>query len=105
MSSDKQYTEREWRRTIATLETRVEKLQVRSDAEFRRLHSRLDAQVDELRGELRKLAAAVEAGNPDAYTQRIAAQLDELRAKGDAAYHLLQATLKSTDHNAPPNAN
>lgn len=103
MSSINQHYEREWRRTIAALDARVEELRVRCDAEYRRLHTQLDAQVAELQGELRKLAAAVEVDVPDAHAQRIAAQLDELRAKSDAAYDLLQVTLKSTGHNEPPN--
>ena len=103
MSSNKWNDELEWRRAIAALETRVEELKARSDAEYRHLHSRLDTRVAELQGELRKLAAAVEADVPDAHAQRIAAQLDELRAKSDAAYDLLQVTLKSTGHNESPN--
>jgi hypothetical protein len=99
MSSGKQHAEREWRRTIAGLEARVEELKVRCDAEYRRLHDRLDTQVAELRGELRKLEE-VEVSDSDANAQRVAAQLDELRAKGDAAYDLLRAKLKATGHNA-----
>jgi len=105
MSSTNQHYEREWRRTIAALEARVEELKVRCDADYRRLHTQLDVQVAELQGELRKLAAAVEADVPDAHAQRIAAQLDELQAKSDAAYDLLQVTLKSTGHNESPNNN
>jgi hypothetical protein len=103
MSSINQHYEREWRRTIAALEARVEELKVRCDADYRRLHIQLDVQVAELQGELRKLAAAVEVGVPDAHAQRIAAQLDELRAKSDAAYDLLQVKLNSTGHNEPHN--
>jgi hypothetical protein len=102
MSSNKRNEELEWRHAIAVLETRVEELKVRCDEEYRRLHSRLDARVAELQGELRRLAAAVAADVPDAHAQRIAAQLDELRAKSDAAYDLLQVTLKSTGRHEPP---
>ena len=93
MSSDKLSTERQWRLAIAMLEARVEELKVRSEAEYRFLHSRLDEQIAELQAELKKLAAEVAAAGPDAYVQSISAQLEELKAKGDAAYDLLRATL------------
>jgi len=107
MSSNKdsntQHAEREWQGAIAICETRIEDLKVRYDAEFRRLHTRLDSRVAELQSELKKLAAMVERDVPDAHARRIAGQLDELRAKSDAAYDLLQATLKPMGHNEPSN--
>jgi hypothetical protein len=100
--NNKQYEEREWRRAIAILEARIEDLKVRYDTEFRHLHSHLDARVAELQGELRKLAAVVEGDVPDTHAQLIAAKLDELRAKSDAAYDLLRVSLKPAGHNEPP---
>lgn len=102
MSSNKQHDEREWRRAIAILEARIEDLKKHYDAEFYRLHHRLDANIADLQDRLRSLAALVEGDIGDVQAQRIAAKLDELRAKSDAAYDLLQVTLNPVGYSEQP---
>jgi len=102
MSTDRESNTASWSLRIATLEARIEEIQAHCDTESLLLHSRLSAQITELHDELRKLAAEVAAATPDAYVRSISAQIEELRAKGDAAYELLHATLTSQDSHADP---
>lgn len=84
-----------WRLTLAVIEARIVDLKTRSDADYQALHSRLDAQIAELRRDLKALADEVAKTGPDAYIESVTMQLDELKAKGDAAYELLQSMLAS----------
>lgn len=92
MSTNPESTSAQWKLTLAVIEARIEDLKERSDSEYRALHNRLDVQIRSLQRELNKLAAEVAAAGPDAYIQSISAQLSELKARGDAAFKLLEAT-------------
>lgn len=81
----------QWRMAIARIAAQIEDLKARIDTESRMLYANLSAEIAALQSDLRDLEAEVEAAIPDAYAKQIAAQIDELRAKGDAAYDLLQA--------------
>ncbi|MGE5335086.1 MAG: hypothetical protein ACM3N4_10335 [Nitrososphaerota archaeon] len=96
MSTNPESASAQWRITIAVIEARIEDLKARSDTEYQALHRRLDTQIAELQRELKKLAAEVAMAGPDAYMQSVSAQLDDLKAKGDAAYELLQSTLAAS---------
>lgn len=104
MSTDPENTTAQWRLTLAVIEARIEDLKIRSDTEYRALHNRLDTQIRSLQRELNKLSAEVAAAEPDAYIQNISARLSELKAKGDAAFELLQSTTATNDNkqNAKP---
>ena len=82
-----------WRAELARIATQLDELKARSDEEYRALYSVLDAQLADLRAALRKLEADVAALRPSAYARRVEAQIEELRAKGDAAYDRLQAIM------------
>lgn len=103
MSSSVQYDDPEWERTIAMIEARIEDIKSRCNSEYRALHTTFQAQIAELQVAVRKLAREVALSGPDAYVRGVAAQIDELKAKGDAAYELLHTTLpgreRSTDAN------
>jgi predicted nucleic acid-binding Zn-ribbon protein len=81
-----------WGEELARIADQLDQLKARSDEEYRSLHAVLDDQIAELRAELQKLEDEVDALRPDAYAHRIATQIDELKAKGDAAYERLQAS-------------
>lgn len=91
MSINEEEPQAQWRAAIARIAAQIDDLKVRIDSESRTLHTSLSAEIAALRSELRKLEAEVDAAVPDSYAQQIAAQIDDLRAKGDAAYSLLQA--------------
>lgn len=101
MSNNPESASYQWKLTVAMIEARIEDLRAQSDIEYQALHNRLDAQIAELQQELNKLAAEMATASPDAYIQSVSTQLDELKAKGDAAYELLQATLASTSDSKP----
>jgi len=98
MSTDPENTTAQWRLTLAVIEARIEDLKIRSDTEYRALHTRLDTQIRSLQRELNKLSAEVAAADPDAYIQSISARLTELKANGDAAFELLQSTMAPRDN-------
>lgn len=102
MSTDPENTTAQWRLTLAVIEARIEDLRIRSDTEYRALHNRLDTQIRSLQRELNKLSAEVAAADPDAYIQSISARLNELKAKGDAAFELLQSTTTPKDSKQRP---
>lgn len=93
MSNMPESASAQWRLTLTVIEARIVDLKTQSDAEYRALHSRLDAQIAELRRDLKALADEVARTGPDAYIESVTMQLDELKAKGDAAYELLQSML------------
>ncbi|HEU5349580.1 MAG TPA: hypothetical protein VFU63_13295 [Ktedonobacterales bacterium] len=101
MSNNPESASSQWKLTVTMIEARIEDLRAQSDIEYQALHNRLDAQIAELQQELNKLAAEMATASPDTYIQSVSTQLDELKAKGDAAYELLQATLASTSDSKP----
>lgn len=76
---------------VARISAQIDSLRLRIDSESRMLYTRLSAEVAVLQSDLRDLQAAVSTNSADMYARHIAAQIEELRARGDAAYNLLQA--------------
>ena len=95
-----------WRAELARISRQLDELKARSDEEYRTLHSVLDSRLAELQAALRKLEAEVASLRPSAYARRVEAQIEELKAKGDAAYERLEANKAGTVNQAspPPNA-
>ena len=93
MHNDPEY----WGQEIARINTRIDEFQARFEAECHILRGTVDTQLEELRAALRRLEADIAAISPDAYAQKIAAQVEELKLKGDAAYGLMEARLRGGD--------
>lgn len=85
-----------WRAELARIAAQLDDLRARSDEEYRMLHADLNAQIAEIRVALHQMQADVTSLRPDAYAQRVAAQIAELKAKGDAAYERLQTITPDT---------
>ncbi len=81
-----------WRDDVARISAQIDSLRLRIDSESRMLYTRLSAEVAVLQSDLRDLQAAVSTNSADMYARHIASQIEELRARGDAAYNLLQAS-------------
>ena len=81
----------QWHADIARIAAQIDDLKARIETESRALYASLSTEVVTLQSDLKNLEAEVEAAGPDAYARQISAQIDELQAKGDAAYSLLQA--------------
>jgi hypothetical protein len=90
-----------WRVELARIANQLDDLKARSDEEYRVLHGILDAQIAELQASLRKLEDEVVSMRPEAYARRIAAQIEDLKAKGDAAYDRLQASVPGPSDQTP----
>jgi Skp family chaperone for outer membrane proteins len=84
---------KQWHDAIARLTAQIDSLRTRIDSESRMLYAKLSAEVAELQSDLRTLEITVLTTSSDVYTRQIAKQIEELRAKGDAAYNLLQASV------------
>jgi hypothetical protein len=87
---------RNWAQEIAAIAARIDVLKAWCDSECRLLQTNVNAQIAELRTDLRDLKAEV-AANPDAFSLKVAAQIGELKAKGDLAYQQLQEQLARED--------
>lgn len=83
-------TQAQWRGTIARIAAQIDDLKVRIEIESRTLYTKLSAEIAALQADLRNLQTEVSATGPDMYARQIAARIEELRARGDAAYDLLQ---------------
>jgi hypothetical protein len=83
---------RNWAHEIAAIAARIDELKAWCDKECGQLKTSMNAQIAELRADLRNLKAEV-AASPDAYSLKVAAQIGELKAKGDLAYQRLQEQL------------
>jgi hypothetical protein len=81
-----------WGAELARISAQLDDLRARTDDEYQTLHLLLDMQVVQLQAALRRLEADVRALRPDAYARRVAAQIEELKSRGDAAYERLQAS-------------
>lgn len=81
----------QWRADLARIAARIDDLKARIDTESRTLYANLSAEIAALQSDLANLESEVAAAGPDAHARQIATQIEELRAKGDAAYDLLQA--------------
>lgn len=93
MGINEDYTRTRWRETIARIADQIDDLKARIESESRLLHTKLSAEIAMLQADLRTVEAEVAAAGPDSYARQITAHIEELRAKGDAAYDLLQANM------------
>jgi predicted nucleic acid-binding Zn-ribbon protein len=93
MSTQENHLLTQWHADLARIAAQIDDLRGRVAAESQMLYTNLSAEIAALQAELKKLEAEVNAASPDAYAKQIAAQIDELRAKGDAAYNLLHRGL------------
>jgi uncharacterized protein YicC (UPF0701 family) len=81
----------QWRVDLGRIAEQIDELKARIDTESQTLHASLSAEVVALQSDLERLEAEVDAAGADAHAKQIAVQIEELSAKGDAAYKLLQA--------------
>lgn len=91
MSINQEQLQGEWRADLARIAAQIDNLKTRIDNESRLLYASLSAEVAALQSDLEELEAAVDTAGADTHARQIAAQIEELSAKGDAAYKLLQA--------------
>jgi hypothetical protein len=96
-----QHDAESWSVELARIAAQLDELKARSDEEYRVLQADLDGQIKELQAALRALEVEVAAMRPDAYARRVAAQIEELKAKGDAAYDRLQAGIPGPIDRSP----
>lgn len=83
---------KQWRDAIARISAQIDSLSARIDSESQLLYTKLSAEVATLQSDLRTLEITVLTNSSDVYARQIAQRIEELRAKGDAAYSLLQAS-------------
>lgn len=93
MSINDEYTRAQLRAALAQIAAQIDDLKARIDTESRTLYTKLSAEIVVLQKDLRNLEAEVAAARSDNYALRIASQIEDLRAKGDAAYDLLQTSI------------
>ena len=91
MGNNEEQLRAQWRADLAQIAVQIDDLKARIDNESRTLYAGLSAEVAALQSELEELQAEVDAAGADAHARQIAVQIEELSAKGDAAYSLLQA--------------
>jgi hypothetical protein len=80
-----------WSQEIARITARIDQLKSWFERECQLLQTNLDIQIAEVRNDLTRLQAEVAAAQPGAYALKVAVQIEELKAKGDAAYEQLLA--------------
>lgn len=83
----------QWQEVIARIGTQIDDFKTRIDSESQQLYTKLSAEIAVLQSDLRNLEARVLTVDLDVYARQIAAQIEALRAQGDAAYDLLQSWL------------
>lgn len=81
-----------WRGAIARIAAQITELMARIDM--------VSSELAALQADLLDLEAEVSAAGPDNYARQVALQVEQLRAKGDAAYKLLQTSM--APHFDPP---
>jgi predicted nucleic acid-binding Zn-ribbon protein len=90
MGTDEEQAREQWRGVITRIAAQIDDFKRRIDGESEQLYKKLSAEIAILQSELRSLEAQVLAVDLDAYARQITTQIEDLRAKGDAAYDLLQ---------------
>ncbi len=93
MGHTEAYLRAQWRADLSRIEAQIEDLRARIDAQSQKLRASLSAEVTALHSHLARLGSDVEGAGADEQAPQIAAQIEELRAKGDAAYQLLQSEM------------
>lgn len=86
-----------WREELARINARLDEFELRFEAECHVLRGAVDIQIEQLRGAIQRMENDMAAGGSDAYVQRVAAQIAELKRKGDVAYDLLQENLRQSN--------
>jgi hypothetical protein len=84
-----------WRAVIARIAKQLDEFKARIDIESESLYTKLSLEIATLQTDLKNLEAEVAAAAPDAFAKRVSTEIEDLRAKGDAAYDLLQASLSA----------
>ncbi len=95
MSTHEEQLRTRWHADITRIAAQINDLRAKVDTESRMLYTNLSAEIAALQVELKRLEAEVDAVSPDAYARQIAAQIEELRVKGDAAYDMLHVGLEA----------
>lgn len=93
MGNAEKYLRAQWRADLSRIEAQIEDLKARIDAQSQKLRASMSAEIAALHSELARLESEVEAAGADERARQFAAQIEELRAKGDAAYQLLQSEM------------
>jgi hypothetical protein len=103
-TSDSLFSSSPSRHRLARLQSQLEELRLWSEAELQTLQAGLSARISELEGEIHRLESRTPSEGDHDYPGKIARQLQELAARGDAVYGLLVTTLaESSDRLHPPN--
>jgi len=97
MSTNAHDTHEYWGQELARIHARIDEFELRLEAECHVLRSAVDTQIDQIRITIQRMEDDMAAGDSDAYVQRVASQIAELKRKGDAAYDLLEARLLRND--------
>lgn len=91
MGTSEEQLRARWRADLARIAAQIDVLKARIETESRMLYAHLSAEVAALQSELERLEVEVDDTSEDARARHIVVQIEELSAKGDAAYQLLQA--------------
>lgn len=95
MGIDEEPAREQWRGVIKRIAEQIDDFRTRIESESQLLYMKLSAEIAVLQSDLQNLEAKALAVSPDAYARQIATQIEDLRAKGDAAYDLLQRWIVS----------
>jgi ribosome-associated translation inhibitor RaiA len=90
-----------WSAEIARIDARIEALKAWIEQVCLLQRANVDAQIAAVRADLKRLKSEVAALYPGPYAVRVAAQIQDMKAKGDAAYERLQAQLAAGKTVAP----
>ncbi len=95
MGNDEERVREQWRGVIARISAQIDDFKARIDSESQQLYTKLSAEIAGLQSDLQNLEARMLAIGQDAYARQIAREIEGLRARGDAAYDLLQAWIET----------
>lgn len=93
MGTDEEREREQWHGVIARISALLDDFKARIDVESQQLYTKLSAEISALQSDLQSLEAKALAVGQDTYARQIATQIEGLRAKGDAAYDLLQTCI------------
>lgn len=86
----------DWGKELARINARIDEIELRFDAQYYALRGAFDTQIMQLRVALQCIEDDIAADSSDVRAHKVAAQIAELKRKGDVAYDLLQASLRQT---------
>lgn len=94
MDTNAEQWEPRWHDELVHLKVEIETLKAQMESGFQALHHQLNTHIAAIEKDVRRLEIqAASAVLDDPHMSKIEAQIQQLRAQGDAAYDLLQATL------------